>query len=151
MYVAKDDYKGRISTDLLDILLDEDEEAILAAASKTAEDTIRVHLGSLHDIDTELAKEAGERNGYILRLAISIALYEIYQRADDEEVPAKVIKNHDDAIEELQKISTGKGVSLKLGEDAENEEAGGGGPEAVQTSGSGLRRIGSLPKRTHSI
>jgi hypothetical protein len=40
MYVQKTDYKGRISIDLLDLLLAEDEANILTDASKTAEDTI---------------------------------------------------------------------------------------------------------------
>ncbi len=154
MYVLKEDYKGRISTDLLDIMLEEDEAIILEQTSKTAEDTIRAHLGALHDIDSELAKVGVERNGYIMKLAISIALYEIYQRADDEDVPKKVIKNHDDAIEELQKISSGKGVSLSLGNDNEaggEAGSGGGGPEDVQPGGKGLRRIGSQPRRTHNI
>lgn len=155
MYVNKEDYKGRISTDLLVIMLEESEATILEQSSKTAEDTIRVHIGTLHPgIDIELQKAGAARNGYILKLAISIALYEIYQRADDENVPAKVIKNHDDAMEDLQKISTGKGVNLNLGNYGEGgEEAGGeaGGPESIQPGGNGLRRIGSQSRRTHQV
>lgn len=151
MYVNKEDYNG-ISPELLDMLLGEDDNertATLQKINKEVTDTIRAHLGALHDIDTELAKEGDARNGYILRMAVRLAVYEVYLRADDEEVPKKIIKNQDDTMEELQKISIGKGVSLSLGGEEEESGGGAGGEESIQPGGKGLRRIGSQPRRTH--
>lgn len=152
MFVNKSDYKGSISTDLLNILLAEDEAVILASSSKTAEDTIKTYAGALYDIDAELAKVGNARNHYLLSLAISIALYNIYQRADDEEVPAKVIKNYEDAIDDLQNISRAK-MSLNLSSGSGDDDAGGGGSgeEGIEPGGKGTRRIGSQPRRTHNI
>jgi hypothetical protein len=150
MYVVKADYKGRISTDLLNMLLAEDEGAILEQSSKVAEHTIAAMVGKLYNVANEFAKVGSERNYYLLSLAINIALYQIYNIADDEQVPEKIIKNYDDTIDDLQKISIGK-AQLSLppfivensGTDATDEKPG--------TTGTGLRRYGSITKRTHNI
>lgn len=150
MYIQKTDYAGRITMSLLNILLVEDETNILAAASKLAEDTIASFVGVLYDITPELAKTGNARNGYILGLAKSIGLYEIYQRADDAQIPEKVIKNYDDAMDDLERISTGK-KALDLPAKTDSSGSSGGNDETPATTGTGLRRIGSDPRRTHLI
>ncbi len=157
MYLQKNDYKIRIRTDLFNLLLekitdDEDttETEILQAANKIACDTIQVKLSVLYSTANEFEKTENERNGYLIALAISIALYEIYQRADDYEIPEKVIKNYDDAMEALDKIASGKspiGLDPRDNTDPDNP----GGPEDANIQGTGLRRMGSAPKRTHRI
>ncbi|MCZ2223005.1 MAG: hypothetical protein LC122_05180 [Chitinophagales bacterium] len=148
MYVVKADYKGRISTDLLNMLLAEDEGAILEQSSKVAEHTIAAMVGKLYNVANEFAKVGSERNYYLLSLAINIALYQIYNIADDEQVPEKIIKNYDDTIM-TAKISRKSKLSLppfiveNSGTDATDEKAG--------TTGTGLRRYGSIKKRTHNI
>lgn len=150
MYVTKNDYKGRISVDLLNMLLAEDESGILAQSSKIAEDTIATHTAALYDIAPEFAKIALARNYYTLSMAINIALYNIYQRSDDEDVPEKIIKNYDDTMEDLVKISIGKSM---LSLPAKTNDSGGttGDDEHAGTTGKGLRRWGSLPKKTHNV
>lgn len=150
MYVTKADYKGKISVGLLDMLLAEDESNILAISSRIAEDTLKTTAGVLYDVVGEIAKTTVDRNYYLLNLAIDIALYNIYQRSDDEQIPEKIIKNHDDALTDLQKISIGKqALDLPPKVNANNSTTGGG--ETVATGGTGLRRIGSQPKKTHNI
>lgn len=149
MYVNKTDYAGRITASLLDILIAENPATIIADASKEAEDTIASMAGVLYDIAPELAKGSAARNYYILSLAKSIGLYFIYQRADDEEIPAKVIKNYDDAMDDLEKISIGKkAVDLP---PKVTEGGSGGGEGNAETTGSGLHRLGSQKKRTHIV
>ena len=75
MYVLKLDYAGRISASLLDILIAEAPETIIANASKESEDIISSMVGVLYDIAPELAKVGNDRNFYILSLAKSIGLY----------------------------------------------------------------------------
>ena len=150
MYVTKADYKGKISVGLLDMLLAEDESNILAMSSKVAEDTIATTAGVLYNVVDEFAKTALTRNYYLLNLAIDIALYNIYQRSDDEQIPEKIIKNHDDAMDDLQKISIGKSA-LDLPPKVNVDDSTAGGGETVGTGGTGLRRIGSQVKRTHNI
>lgn len=153
MYVEKIDYKGKISLQLLNLLLAEDEPAILQIANRVAEDTIKTTAGLLYNVTAELAKTGADRNYYLLNLAIDIALYNIYQRCDDEAIPEKIIKNHDDAIADLQKVSNGKqplALTTIINNTTINNNNGSGG-EIVPTGGVGLRRIGSQPKRSHNI
>lgn len=151
MYIQKTDYIGRITMSLLDILLAEDSTGILDAASKEAEDIIASMAGVLYDIAPELSETGNARNGYILGLAKSIGLYFIYQRADDEEIPQKVIKNYDDAMNDLERISTGKKALALPAKPGDDGASTGEGDEGVATTGTGLYRIGSQKKRTHMI
>jgi hypothetical protein len=154
MYIQKTDYTGRITMSLLDILIVEDPDNIINAASKEAEDIIASMAGVLYDIAPELAKTANDRNGYILSLGKSIGLYFIYQRADDEEIPQKVIKNYDDAMDDLEKISTGKKVLALPAKPVIIGDSGttpGEGDEGVSTEGQGLRRMGSQLRRSHRV
>lgn len=152
MYVTKSDYKGRISVDLLNMLLAEDENAILAQSSKVAEDTITTMAGKLYNVTAEFAKTTTARNYYILSMAINIALYQIYNIADDEQVPEKIIKNYDDTMDELQKISIGKALlSLPANDTGNDSGSTPGTDEVASTSGYGLRRWGSIQKRTHNV
>ena len=155
MYLQKTDYAGRITMSLLDILIVEGPEVIIAGASKEAEDIIASMAGVLYNIAPEFAKLADDRNGYILSLAKSLALYFIYQRADDEDIPQKVIKNYDDAMNDLERISTGKKVLALPPKPAVINESGTtdatGENEGVSTAGQGLRRMGSQQKRSHHI
>lgn len=150
MYVQKTDYIGRISASLLDILIAENPISIIAEISKEAEDIIASMAGVLYDIAPEFAKTAGARNYYLLNLAKSIGLYFIYQRADDEQIPEKVIKNYDDAMDDLEKISIGK-KAIDLPAKVDTTGAATGGEEGAATSGTGLRRLGSQAKRTHIV
>ncbi len=162
MYVTKSDYKGRIQVELFDLLLTEDEEGILSDASKTAEDTISSQVNTIYNVTPELAKAGTDRNFYILSMAVNIALYYIYQRADDNEVPDKVIKNYDDTMDDLAAISKGKQtLNLPPREDTDpvDTTTTSGNPsifnnglnpgETITIQGKGLRRWGSNPKRSH--
>jgi len=151
MYVTKNDYKGRISVDLLNMLLSEAENDILAQSSKVAEDTITAHVATLYDVAGEFSKTTTARNYYVLSMAINIALYNIYQRADDESIPDKIIKNYDDTIDDLQKISIGKSQLSLPPKSEDNNGAVDATDETAGTTGVGLRRWGSTQKRTHNV
>lgn len=150
MYLQKTDYIGRITMSLLDILIIENPEGIIEAASKEAEDIIASMAGVLYDITPEFTKVSVARNGYILSLAKSIGLYFIYQRADDKDIPEKAIKNYDDAMNDLERISTGKKI-LALPPKPSSDEGSGSDGETVGTMGTGLRRLGSQKKRSHTV
>src|SRR5687768_17399491 len=102
MYINKIDYKTRLSSDLLNRIIMEEQstgEDILETVSKAAEDTITTLAGVLYNVTDEWIKPPEERNGLILSWALSISCYWLYQRIDDEDVPAKVIKNYEDVLE----------------------------------------------------
>jgi phage gp36-like protein len=138
MYVEKTDYRTRITMNRLDLLTEKDP-AILEDANKFAIDIISGHLGKIYDLEGEFTKTLGARNGMVLIWAINIATYLIYQRAADNDVPEKVIKNYDDTLKILGEVSNGKRpVNLvRLSESS-------GEPVT-------MRRIGSLAPRSHSL
>lgn len=151
MYIVKNDYKSRILTELLNSILTRivddtpgaDEIVILGDVSKTAEDIIAGYSAKLYDIVPEFQKSGTDRNYQVLNWAVNIALYLLYQRIEDYDVPQKVIKNYDDTIDTLERLSTGKfDINLPPAAAAES-----GSPEG----GVGLRRFGSAPPRSHRI
>lgn len=153
MYIVKNDYKSRIGTELLNLILTRivddtegaDEVAILTDISKTAVDIITGYACKMYDIVPEFAKTSTARNYQILNWAINIALYLIYQRIEDYDVPAKVIKNWDDTTDDLQKLSIGKfQINLPAASTSDGDGSG-------ADTGIGLRRIGSNKPRTHII
>jgi hypothetical protein len=153
MYITKSDYKSRISTDLLDTIISEGEsngDDVLQIVSHIAEDTISTRAGVLYNLSNEWNKTATERNGLIFSWALSISTYWMYQRIDDEDVPAKVIKNYEDTLDALELVSNGK-HPLNLPPNTSTPEGSNGGDELPVIDGSGLRRIGSRTPRSHSI
>ena len=154
MYIVKADYKTRINADLLERILSDAQATpaqILEAISKVAEDTVSSYAGVLYDIAPELLKTATARNHLVMTWALNIATYEMYQRIDDEQVPEKVIKNYDDTVDDLQKLSMGK-FPLNLPpkpKESTGTGSGEGGPEDTLTDGAGLLRMGSQKKRSH--
>lgn len=148
MYLLKADYKLRISIALLEMIINKiegDENEILAMASKSAEDTVMSYTGHLYNIVPEFEKTGLNRNFQILNWCLDIALYLIYQRIVDYEVPQKVIKNYDDTLEILEKVANGK-LSVNLPPLPLPDEDGN-----IPDTGSGLRRIGSLTPRNHKM
>lgn len=138
MYVEKIDYRTRITMNRLDLLTEKDP-ALLGDANKFSCDIISGHLGKIYDIASEFEKTLDARNGMILSWAINIATYLIYQRAADNDVPEKVIKNYDDTLKILGEVSNGKRpVNL-----ARLSEASG---DPVT-----MRRIGSAAPRSHNL
>jgi hypothetical protein len=155
MYLQKADYKSRIQTSLLDVIIKEvltdTGEDILQTVSKIAEDTLEAKCGVLYDIMPEFAKQGLQRNYMIFSLALDIAVYELYQRIDDEQIPEKAIKNYNDAFVKLDKISNGKSPLKLPPKPIDPEDGGSSGEEGGELDGNGLRRFGSKPKRTHDV
>ncbi len=140
MYIQETDYKGRISNDLLQIAIEEDQE-ILTYCSKVAEDSLKGYLGHLYDISTELAKTDLNRNFQLLSWALSIAVYHIFLRLPDVDIPEKVKKDYDECLGDLENISKGK-FTINLPGIVDEEPQG---------QGDGLRRMNTVPPRTHRI
>lgn len=140
LYIKDTDYKGRISQDLLNMAIEEDND-ILIYVSKVAQDSLKGYLGHLYDIDPELIKTGLDRNFQLLSWALSIAVYHIFLRLPDVDMPEKVKTDYDECLGDLENISKGRfTINLSPVQDTE--------PEG---QGDGLRRMGSTPPRTHRI
>jgi phage gp36-like protein len=114
-----DDFQTRLSDRIIDILSDGDFSK-LEAASNEASGIIRDRLVDKYQIDAELAKSGSSRNAILVRYVLSLAIYSLYSRIPDEEVPERVIKDYDDAMNDLKLISQGKlSCSLTINTDSE--------------------------------
>lgn len=145
-YIQTTDYKGRITNDLLQLATEEDPE-ILAYCDKIATDIISGYVGSLFDIAPEFAKIGLLRNYQVLSWALSIALYHLFLRLPDMDIPEKVKTDYDECMADLEKISQGK-LTVNLPPITSTVDPGTG---TVALQGEGLRRIGTITPRTHRI
>lgn len=118
-FLIMDDFQTRLSDRIIDILSDGDFSK-LEAASNEASGIIRDRLVDKYQIDAELAKSGSSRNAILVRYVLSLAIYSLYSRIPDEEVPERVIKDYDDAMNDLKLISQGKlSCSLTINTDSE--------------------------------
>jgi phage gp36-like protein len=106
-FLTKDDYKGWLSTDLLDQITGGDDTA-LDNPELMAEQRIKDATLAKYNTDAEFAKSGSSRNRTLLRWMLSIACYFIYHDIADDDIPARVIKDYDDCVAELEKVAAGK-------------------------------------------
>jgi len=107
MFLATTDFNNKIDDDLR-IKITEDDEDITTAAIKYADDTLKNMLGERYNMTTELAKQGDARDGTLLDYALNLAVFRIYERMPDVDVPERVVKLYDDTLEDLNQINQGK-------------------------------------------
>lgn len=107
-FISKTDYKGWIDADLIDQITGGDDTN-LDGPEEIAAQMIRDKTYGKYDIDAEFAKTGTNRNRTLIRWMLSIAVYFIYHDISDDDIPARVIKDYDDCVAELEKIASGKG------------------------------------------
>jgi len=155
MYIQKEDYRTRITSELLKMVTEQDgglEEDILSDADKFATGIIATYAGVLYDINSEFDKSGADRNYLILGWGVNIAVYILYQRIADEQVPDKVIKNYDDTINDLQALSKGNlPVNLPPVTDSTGSGPATSGDGSITLQNTGLRRMGSRTPRSHIL
>lgn len=135
-FITKPDYYTGKRQSVIDQLID-DDDTILDKAENFAENVVRNHLHH-YDVDTIFSAVGDDRDDMVLQWCINIGLYRIYERADDSFVPESVIKNYDDTMTDLDKISQGrKQVDLPRKLEGEDEvpttkfRAGGSQPRST--------------------
>lgn len=142
-YITIDDYKNRITTDLLSLATEEDPE-ILTFCDKISVDTITGYIGHIYDLSGEFGKVGTARNFQLVGWALGIAIYNIFLRLPDQDMPEKIKTEYDQLITDLQDIGKGK-FNINLPPLPEVI------PSDPQQPTSGLRRMGSDKKRSHRI
>jgi phage gp36-like protein len=120
-FIIYNDYQTRLSTRILDLLTN-DTDYLLDNAENEAKAMITDRLGDRYDLTAEFGKSGSERNNSLIRFAITIAIYVIYSRIPDEQVPERVVKDYDDTVREMELLQKGKlGCSLTRLTDSEGE------------------------------
>jgi len=133
-----EDYKVYIQEKRLNMIL-EDQEAILEEAELTAQQVVDDHLYPYYDSAALFAALNSYRS--VKRWIMVITMYFVYERIPDALVPERVVKNYDDVMGTLSRISDGKAsVNLPRLTTTTN------GVEKENTK----FRWGSEAKRTHN-
>jgi hypothetical protein len=99
-------------------------------------------------MNLEFAKTGANRNQALLRWVKCLVLYYLYERIPDALVPERVIKNYDDTMEMLNKISDGK-MNCTLAQLQESDTDGNAEPltktrwgsQPVRSQGDGFINI----------
>ena len=113
------DFQTRLSDRVIELLTD-NLDSRLTDASNEATGILRDRLYDKYQIDAELAKTSTARNAMLVRYALSIAVYGLYSKIPDEEIPDRVVKDYDDAMEDLRLIFQGKlSSTLPLNTDSD--------------------------------
>lgn len=141
-YIQGSDYLSRIDPELLLLATDHDPN-MLIFCDKIATDSITGYIGHVYDVQSEFTKTGTNRNFQLLGWALGIAVYNIYLRLPDVDMPDKIITEYDQLITDLQDIGRGK-FNINLPPVSAE-------PTDPNATGNGLRRMGSENKRTHKI
>ena len=111
MFATKNDLAELMTTDRLDqITYDpvEPQVKIIDNALRKAESTIIHALSSPgYDYLTILGKTGDDRDPTVLSWILSIAVYRLYKRIPDEQIPGSVVMEYRDTKETLKLISLG--------------------------------------------
>ncbi len=106
-FISPEDYIPRITDVRLQQIIEQDE-TILDQAEQSAIAIIKDALFTRYDVDAIFATTGDSRPQQVLRWAISLILYFIYERVPDRTTPPRVIKNYDDDRAYLLEIEDGK-------------------------------------------
>ena len=118
-FLTYTDYQTRLSERILSIFKAEDPDS-LTKATYIAVGKLTDRLADKYSISGELAKSGSARNISLVEYALSIAVYSLYSKVSDQEIPERIIKDYDDAMSDLKLISQGKlSCTLPLNTDTE--------------------------------
>lgn len=105
-FLLKTDLKN-IKLNRLTQILDGDETAFDQAAAE-AEGIVYNAIFNHYDAQNILSRSGAERDATVIGWLKAICLYKLYERVPDEMVPERVVKNYDDTMSFLAKVSEGR-------------------------------------------
>lgn len=134
-FITKADYYTGKRQQVIDQLID-DDDSLLDEAEKDAIDLVTTKLHH-YDTETIFSQVGDDRDRTVLRWCKYIALYYLYNRTDDAFIPESVVKNYDDTMDQLDRLSNAReflDLPRKLNEDETKSSkfrSGGSKPRSV--------------------
>jgi phage gp36-like protein len=124
MFVTKADLSSSIYPEILQMIT-RYTDAIINMKLSTAESEIETYLAGRYNIRAELDKTGDARHGYLLSLAIDMAIYHLYSL--QESIPDHRTKRYEQAIAILKLIMGGKTplAGVELAPEPETPPTGG--------------------------
>lgn len=136
-FVTRTDIESSIREHALDQIIDEND-AVLEFAIAEALAVIRNFMkGPGYDTNQIFSRVGTDRDYQVLGWAKYITLYKLYDRIPDAMVPERIIKNYDDCLTDLRRVSDGR-LNLDL-------------PRVVDAKGRPKTKFrwGSVKRRSH--
>lgn len=105
-FIELTDYDASIHREILDALLREDatESAVIEVCENRALAVIRSLIGTRYDCDKIFAETGDNRNQLVLRVALDIAIYEIFCQHNPYKMSDIRKERYDDAMEWLREV-----------------------------------------------
>lgn len=107
IFLKIEDLESHIGEDILQQIIDGDE-TLLDKAEKKAIGIIKDLLSGMYDLDYELEQTENNRHQSLLLWTLVLAVYQLYRRIPDNEIPDRIIKEYDDTMKTLEGIGRGK-------------------------------------------
>lgn len=106
-FLSRDDYPAKIDLAILDQITGADS-SILDDAEADAASCISDRIGNKYQVTAALAVTGESRNRTLVRWMLNIAVYYLYGRVPDLDIPERVVKDYDDTLADLDRIAAGK-------------------------------------------
>jgi hypothetical protein len=137
MFIEKNDLETVIRIPRLDQITDGDDAIVTSAIAEAIGIMINFLTGVGYDTQQIFNATGNSRDMQLVGWARYITLYKVYERVPDAQVPDRVVKNYDDTLTDLRKVSDGR-MSMNL-------------PRKVEPDGTKKTKFrwGSQPKRSH--
>ena len=105
-FIELTDYDASIHREILDALLRQDatESAVIEVCENRALAVIRSLIGTRYDCDKIFAETGDNRNQLVLRVALDIAIYEIFCQHNPYKMSDIRKERYDDALEWLREV-----------------------------------------------
>lgn len=137
MFINKTDLTSYIRSYRLDQIVDNDDTIVDSAIAEAEGIMINFLTGPGYDTQQILNATGTSRDQQLVGWMKYIVIYKIYERVPDSQVPDRVVKNWDDTLTDLRKVSDGR-MSMNL-------------PRKSLPDGTKKTKFqwGSQPKRSH--
>ena len=119
-FLNKTDVERGLDTYVIDQLTDTDD-TIVTEAIKDAEQRIREKISPRFDMDVEFAKTGATRQRSLLKHAIALTIYYLYERLNTNVLPEAKVISYQMAEQWLNDVYEGRIVSGLATVDEENQ------------------------------
>jgi phage gp36-like protein len=106
-FLIREDFENNINSSILEQIIGTDVSK-LDTAEKNALAQISSKLSGRFDIQQESSMSGDARNSNLIRWAVAISVYAIYNTIPDQDIPERVRDNYTDSIKEIANIAAGK-------------------------------------------
>lgn len=129
-FIEKSDFDQAVHDEILNALTKDEDDKIVKNINSTI-DEMAGYMNGRYDTVAVFAKTGDNRNKFLLRIGLAISTYYIYSIHNPRKMTQVIKDNFEKAIDDLEKIQSGKLSPVGLDIPAESDPPstnGDGGP-----------------------